>query len=180
MKAYKFLTLFIVFLLVSACGSDDSQEDDSCTKIIVVQPQQVVTGPSGTTVIPETTQEVPCDFDEGVPVVSTNVTPLENFTYEVLYFNFIPDTGNNTRRLEFEIQLNNSNNFIAEGVPILTIETNGEISAGPYFSDGATEPCLSIDANSSCVFAFEIEETLDLVLVDSINLIDVDYWLTSE
>ncbi|WP_323788949.1 hypothetical protein [Psychroserpens sp.] len=178
MRRYYFLVFTVLIILISGCGSDDNIVED-CTKIIVSEPQQVVTNASGTTVIPEVTQEVPCDYEEGIPIIGTNVNPLENFTYEVLYFTFIPDTGNNTRRIEFEIQLNNSNDFIAEGKPITTIEANGEISAGPFFINNAIEPCFSIDANSTCIFAFEIEEPLDVIL-NSISLIDVDYWLTTE
>jgi len=178
MRLFKFLVFTVLPILILGCGSDDNDEEE-CTKVITIQPQQVVTDASGTEVIPEITQEVPCNFDEGIPEIGTNVIPLENFTYEVIYFTFIPDTGNNTRRIEFEIQLNNSNDFIAEGKPITTLEINGEISAGPFFINNAIEPCFSIDANSSCIFTFEIEESLDLGIINSMSLIDVDYWLNN-
>ena len=180
MKALKFILLSFLFVLISSCGSDDSEDEEACTKVIVVQPQQVVTGPSGTTVIPELTQEVSCDFDEGVPLVGTNVNPLENFTYQILSFSFIPDTGNNTRRIEFEIQLNNPNNFVAEGIPILTISADGFITASGGLANFATIPCYTIDANSNCIYTVDIEESLDVGIISEFTIIDVDYWLTTE
>ena len=105
---------------------------------------------------------------------------LENFTYQVLSFNFIPETGNNTRILQFEIQLNNPNAFIAEGTAIITTNVDGLISAGPGLAQLASDPCISIDANSSCILSVNIEESLNTGIVNDYTIIDVDYWLNPE
>ena len=72
MNNSKFYLLTLLLILCSACSSSDDSNDDNddCTKTIVVQAQQVVTGPTGTTVIPEVTQEVPCDFEDPVVISS--------------------------------------------------------------------------------------------------------------
>lgn len=174
MKTLNFLTFTFFLLLVLSCGSDDEE----CKKTIIVQYAQVINGPGGTTIIPERTQEVPCDFEEiDAPVeVVSNPTLLENFTYEVIYFDWISDTGNNTSRLQFEIQLNNPNNYIAEGYPRLTMSIDGLVISGSW-SDNASNPCYSIDSNSHCILTYDVESSLDAGITNSISLTNVEYWL---
>lgn len=146
---------FLIFMLVFifSCSSNDN-----CKKNIIVQYGQTIFGSSGTTYIPEITQEVPCDFPEPEQPDPTIIqgSELENFSYNVLSFNYTPDTGNNTSRVQFEIKLNNDNNFIAKGFPILTIDADGIEFSSTYQTDANTL-CNEIVANSSCTFSLDKE-----------------------
>lgn len=102
---------------------------------------------------------------------------LENFTYEVLNFTFTSDTGNNTSRLQFQMKLNNPNDYSAKGVPMLITNADGLESSGS-FSNDASIPCFEIDANSHCILTYDQESSLDSGLINSIELIDIKYLLT--
>jgi hypothetical protein len=169
----KFSLYNIVVILMVSCSSDDD-----CTKTIVVQPEQVINTPTGSVYYPEVKQEVPCDApepDSGGEVSETG--SLENFTYDVLSFNYTPDTGNNTSRLQFEIQLNNANNFPVEGVPVLTLLVDDLQISGSYSAD-ASAPCYEIGANSSCVLVYDQEASLDQGAANSIELLSVEYYIS--
>ncbi len=156
MKQFFKLCFLLNLLFLFSCPSDDN-----CTKTIIVQFEQTISGPSGITFIPEQTQEVPCDFPE-----PTAVTPidegnaLKNFSYEVINFVFTADTGNNTSKLQFEIKLNNENNFIVRGNPILTIDSDN-IQFSTSYSNDASSPCNEIQANSSCNLIYDKETPHD-------------------
>ena len=170
---YKIKYVLIIACLALACSS----KNDNCKKEIIVQYETTITNPSGTIYIPEVVQEVPCDYPEPAdarPISDSGM--LKNFTYEVINFTFTPDTGHNTSRLQFEIKLNNLNNFKVYGTPILTSVSNGLQIKGSY-SNNAFSPCNSIGANSSCTFVFDHEDSLDLGIVNSIELINVEYFV---
>lgn len=172
----KLLTLSFLFfttIIITNCGSND--DDDDCTKTIIIPQVYLV---NGQTYSYDIEQEVPCDFT--LPEVPELIEPpvLENFTYDVLYFIYTPDTGNNTSRLEFEIQLNNDNNYNVNGVPVLTIQTDELLFSGSY-SQYASIPCYSIEANSNCILTVAIEESLDVGSANFIELLDVNYYLTN-
>lgn len=168
----KVLLLFLIISLLSGCKSSD---DEDCSKTITIPQFYFVNNQSYSYNI---TQEVPCDFPE--PSVAELIEPpeLENFTYEVLNFTFTPETGNNTSRLQFEIKLNNPNSYSVNGVPILTTNTDGLESSGS-FSNDASIPCFEIGANSHCILTYDQQSTLDLGIINSIELIDVQYLLTN-
>lgn len=171
-KFSKYLfTITIVF--VFNCSSNDN-----CKKNIIVQYQQTIPGPSGTTFIPEITQEVPCDFSEP-EFVNPNIIDgreLENFSYEILNFNYVAVTNNNTSLVQFEIKLNNNNDFSANGRPILTIATDNLEFSSSYSVD-ATIKCNEIEPNSSCIFTLdkEYEITPNIVPSSKFELISVVY-----
>lgn len=153
----KLCFLSSLFLLFS-CPSDD---DDDCMKTIILRQEQTISGPSGITFIPEQTQEVPCDFPEPTVVEPIDEgDALKDFSYEVINFVFTADTGNNTSRLQFEIKLNNENNFIVRGYPILTIDSDN-IQFSTSYSNDASSPCNEIQANSSCIHIYDKETPLD-------------------
>lgn len=152
-KFSKHIFSIVALLILFSCSSKDE-----CKKDIIVQYEQTTPGPSGTTFIPEITQEVPCDFPEP-EIVDPNLvegSELENFTYDIISFNYTPDTGNNTSKVQFEIKLNNNNNFIAKGYPILRIEADGIVFSSSYQQDAITR-CNEISANSSCTFTLDKE-----------------------
>lgn len=151
--------------------------DDDCTKTITF-PGYTLYTPGGAVYQAERTQEIPCNApvpDGGE--LGQNITYLSSFSVEVLEFDFTPDTGNNTSRLQFKIKLNNFNNFKAQGVPILTLLIDGEETTASY--PRATVPCNEIEANSSCIFTYDKETSLDVAIIENIVLVDVKYVLSN-
>ncbi|GEM_PF-1083739 len=177
MTKYIKIGFHLCLLFFFSCSNTD---EDTCTKTIIVQVEQTVSGPSGTTFIPEITQEVPCDFPEPEvvePIDEGNA--LTSFSYEVINFVFTPDTGNNTSRLQFEIKLNNENDFIVKGFPVLTIDSDNIQFVTSYAND-AISPCFEIQANSSCNHTYDKETPLDPNLgppPSKFDLISVKYVL---
>lgn len=170
MRKLKIFTLIIGTLININCSSKGD-----CTKTITI-PQSYFVGNQSYSY--DITQEVPCDFPEPTDAKIIEPPVLENFTYEVLSFIYTPDTGNNTSKLEFEIKINNPNNFIAKGIPILTLISDG-LQFSRSYSNNASIPCYEIIANSSCTLTYEAEDSLDLGIISSIELIDVKYYLTN-
>ncbi|NEV94000.1 hypothetical protein G3567_07555 [Psychroflexus sp. YR1-1] len=162
--------ILLSVLLVCGCSSND----DECMKTITIPQFYFINNRSYSY---EITQEVPCDFPE--PSEPELIAPpeLENFAYEVLKFKYTPDTGNNTSRLEFEIQLTNPNDYPVSGVPILTLNADGLVYSGS-FSNDASVPCYEINADSSCTLIYDQEESLDLGMLSALELVNVQYLLT--
>jgi hypothetical protein len=162
----------LLFSLISCVFIFGCSADKNCTKIITIPGVTIVT-PSGTSVNPDWQMEVPCDY-----VIPPIVEPksIDNFTYEVVTFKFTPDTGKNTSRLQFEIKLNNLNNFAIKGYPMFTVNIDGVESSAPYLK-GAISTCNQIDAKSSCVFTFDVESSLELGKINFIKLVAVKYYL---
>lgn len=167
----KFSLLLAISLTIFNCGS----KDDDCTKIITI-PQFYYA--NNQTYSYDIEQEVDCDFPEPSDPELIEPPILENFTYDVISFVYTPDTGNNTSRLQFEIQLNNNNIYSVEGVPILTINSDGLQFSGSY-SNLASTPCYAIAANSSCNLTVDIEESLNVGAASTFELLDVSYYLTN-
>lgn len=164
--------IFFLIILSTFIYGCSSAED--CTKTIIIPSQTIVT-PSGSSYIPERSSIVPCDY---VVTPIQEQLPLQNFTYEVLNFVFTPDTGNNTNRLKFDIKLNNPNNFAIDGFAYITVNVDGTVSSSGFLN-GATSSCGQISPNSSCIFSYDKESSLNLGVVQSIQLVDVKYYLTN-
>lgn len=165
----KISILLLTVILLSACKSNDGED---CTKTITIPQIYFVNNQSYSYDI---TQEVPCDFPEPSEPELIQPPELENFTYDVLSYTFTPDTGNNTSRLQFEIRLNNPNSFSASGIPVLTFNTDGLVSTGGL--NNASIPCFTIEANSNCILTYDQQTSLDLAIINSIQLINVQYLL---
>lgn len=160
---------YLIFSILFSCSSADN-----CTKTITIPSRTIIT-PTGSSYYPELQSVVPCDY---VITPVQEQTPLQNFTYEVLNFNFTPDTGNNTNRLKFDIKLNNPNNFVIKGFAYITTNADGvESSSG--FLNGAISSCSEINPNSSCIFSFDKQSSLNLGIIQSIQLVNVKYYLTN-
>jgi hypothetical protein len=175
-QMYKFIIMkkavvlfYLVFITLIGCSSTDN-----CKKTITIPSITIIT-PSGSSYTPASQSVVPCDY---VITPVQEQTPLQNFTYEVLNFTFTPDTGNNTNRLKFDIKLNNPNNFVIRGFVYITTNADGvESSSG--FLNGAISTCSEINPNSSCIFSFDKQALLSLGLIQSIQLVNVKYYLTN-
>lgn len=165
------LLLTSVIAVVLGCSSSDN---DNCTKTIVI-PSRTIISPTGSAFIPESSLVVPCDY---VVTPIQEQLPIQNFSYEVVNFVFTPDTGNNTSRLKFDIKLNNLNNFSINGFAYITLNVDGTVSSSGLLN-GATSSCGQISPNSSCVFSYDKETSLELGLVQSIQLVDVKYYLAN-
>ena len=169
---YKKLQIFVCILLIPtlfACPSDDE-----CTKTITI-PQTYFVGNQSYT--QEITQEIPCDQQEpSDPGEIIEPPVLENFTYQILSFNYQPYTNTNTTRVQYEIQLNNHNNYDVIGIPILTAY-DGHIEFSGNLSAEADEPCNEISANSSCILSFNKEYPIDPAVPPSstYQIVNVEY-----
>lgn len=168
MKKFIIVIFSFGFFTFLSCSSTEN-----CTKTIVIPSRTIIT-PTGSAYIPESQSVVPCDY---VVTPIQEQTPLQNFSYEVLNFTFTPDTGNNTNRLKFDIKLNNPNNYLIKGFPYFTVNVDGVVSSSGY-TNGATSTCTEISANSSCVFSFDNQSSLNLGNIQSIQLVNVKYYLT--
>ena len=170
----KIIIPFLCFAIALLAGCDASDDED-CIKTITIPQVYIV---NNQTYSYDITEEVPCDFPEPTTPEFIEPPELENFTYEVLNFRFTPDTGNNTSRLQFEIKLNNPNDYNARGIPILTTNSDG-LEIRRSFSNDASIPCLEIEANADCILTYDQESSLDLGIINSIELINVQYLLTN-
>ena len=101
-----------------------------------------------------------------------NFTTLKDITYEVILFEFTPDTGNNTSRLKYQINFNNLNDISINGFHKITLNIDGLVSSNIASS---SSPCYEISANSSCTISFDEEESFDIGMINSIELVSVEY-----
>lgn len=93
-------------------------------------------------------------------------------TYEVLFFSYTPDTGNNTSRLQYQIKFSNPNDFPIRGFSKITINADGLVSSNISSSNSQ---CYNIEANADCIYGIDAEDSHDLGMVTSIELVSVEY-----
>lgn len=164
----KYPTLIFTSIILLNCSSND---DNDCFKTITIPQFYYINNHVYNYNI---TQEVPCDLLESDKAIQIAPPSLKGFTYEVLNFVFTPNTGNNSSRLQFSIKLNNPTNNAVNGIAILTMNNDGIEYTVNY-----PNSCNQIGANSSCIFNYDKESSLDLGVSNSIKLIKVDYYLTN-
>lgn len=97
---------------------------------------------------------------------------LENVTHNVLFWEFTHDTGNNTSRLHYEIEFHNPNNITINGFYKITQNADGLVTS---LLSTNLSPCYQIEANSSCIFSFDEEDSHDIAMINSIELVSVEY-----
>lgn len=170
-KIFLFIS-FNSFILNMSCDS----KDEDCTKTAVVRDTYFLNNQQ---YYLDRTIELPCSFPDPEPLNQIDPPELDGFTYDILFYEFIPDTGNNTSRWRFEIQLNNPNDYKVTGLPILTVRI-GELTTSQSYSDKTTVPCFELGANSSCTLSYDQESSLDLGLINDIELLNVQYFLTNQ
>lgn len=99
---------------------------------------------------------------------------LTDVLIEVVYFEFTPDTGNNSQRLQYEIKFTNPNSVAVSGFYRITTVADG-LQATSFSSDRS--PCYTIEANSDCSYVFDEEDSFDLGRINAIELVSVEYVL---
>jgi len=97
---------------------------------------------------------------------------LENITYDVLLWEFTPDTGNDTQRLQWEIEFHNPNNVTITGFYRITQNADGLVAT--ILSTNLSS-CYQIEANSSCTVSFDGEDSHNIAMTNSIDLVSIEY-----
>ena len=167
MKFKKVLILLFLVGFTFGCS-----EGNNCIERITV-PDNVIKTSTGYSFEPSYWIDLPCDYDYDLNPILDVAEVLPNFTYNVLSFNFNADTGNNTSKLEFVVELKNNNDFAVEGAPIFLMRTDGVESNQNYI--GNNENCNIIDANETCTFSYTKETSLDDETINSVELVSVKY-----
>lgn len=176
MKQKVFIYLISVLsLMITNCSSNDENnaEEQSCTKTITIPQFYMLDGESYNY---NKEQVVPCNFSEPAEAEQIEPQKLEAFSYDVIQFQYTQDTGNNTSRLQFEIQLNNLSNQAVEGIQRITINSDNIQFSTNY----GINSCTLIQANSSCTISYDVEENHSTGIANTFELLDVEYYLINE
>ena len=169
MTLFRKVLLSFIFVFILSCSS--SEED--CKKTIIVQYSYTIVTPTGTTIIPEISQVVNCDFPEpDVAETIEELPKLNAFSYDVTELIVIPDTGNNTSRISYKITISNLSDANVKGIPYVTTRINNDSFTS---SSANTSNCLELQANSSCEITYDVESSLNLGTLTSFEIIDVNY-----
>ncbi|WP_461598220.1 hypothetical protein [Winogradskyella sp.] len=91
---------------------------------------------------------------------------------ELIYFEYTPDTGNNTSKLEYQFRFTNPNAVMVTGGARITINSDGLESTTIGTDDS---PCYVIEANSECIYTFEAESSHDLGIPNSVEFVSAYY-----
>ena len=95
-----------------------------------------------------------------------------NNIYQVLNITVIPDTGNNTSKVSYIIQLNNLSSSLVKGIPYVTSRINNQSITSSAVNNSS---CIEISANSNCTISFEAEDSLNLGAITSYEVVNVEY-----
>jgi hypothetical protein len=103
---------------------------------------------------------------------------LKAITYEVLLFEYTPDTGNNTSRLRYEIKFTNPNNVAVKGNYKITYNADGLILT-PIRRVPNDDPYDKIGANSFYTASYDVETALNPTLgtIKSIKFLSAEFVL---
>jgi hypothetical protein len=114
--------------------------------------------------------------------IDTDATPekvtLKSITYEVLLFEYIPDTGKNTSRFRYEIKFSNPNNVTVKGNYKITYDADGLILT-PIRRVPNDNPYEKIEANSFYTASYDVETALNPTLgtIKSIKFVSAEFVL---
>ena len=111
-----------------------------------------------------------CSSDNDANPEKETMKPI---TYEVLLFEFTPDTGNNSSRLRYDINYTNPNNVAVKGSSKITMNYDGLILT-PIKK---VPPYIEIAANSNFTESYNVEEPLNPAVgkTNSIKLVSVEF-----
>lgn len=166
----KFSSAFIALITFFLCIS--CAQNYGCVERVTV-PDNVKKTATGLVFEPSYWIDLPCDYDLSTLLDVSEV--LQNFSYEVIRYNYIPDTGNNTSKLQFELQFSNNNTFDVTGLPIFTMRADGVEFNTSYTSTNGN--CSNITSNAICTLTYEKETSLELEKIETLELVSVKYLL---
>ena len=100
------------------------------------------------------------------------INGLESVSSELVTFEYIPDTGNNSSRLRYKIRFTNPNFQIIEGIYRITLNIDGTESTTVSNSQS---PCAVINGYSSCSISFNEESSHDNGIPNAIEFVSAEY-----
>mgnify|MGYP001335552923 CR=1 FL=1 len=100
------------------------------------------------------------------------INGLESVSSELVTFEYIPDTGNNSSRLRYKIRFTNPNFQIIEGIYRITLNIDETESTTVSNSQS---PCAIINGYSSCSVSFNEESCHDNGIPNSIEFVSAEY-----
>ncbi len=111
-----------------------------------------------------------------------NATPIEEpfllpVSHEVLLFQYTPDTGNNTSRLQYKIKFTNPNPIAVKGFHKVTLNSDGLVASTLGSSNS---PCFNIGANGNCTLEYDAQDSHALGMIQSVELVSVEYLLEEQ
>ena len=166
MKLVKYIFTFLL-LLNFACS-----QSNGCIERITI-PDNVIKKGTSYVFEPSSWIDLPCDYDVSNLLNVSEV--LQNFSYEVINYDFTPDTGNNSSKLQFEVKLKNNNNFDVEGLPIFVMRVDGVESSVNY--EGISGNCATISSNGFCTLKYTKETSFDTNITKSLELVSIKFLL---
>lgn len=100
---------------------------------------------------------------------------LKSITYEVLFFEFTADTGDNSSRLKYNIKYTNLNNVAVKGTTAETLDYDGLILTPVK----RVPPYIEISANSSYTESYDVESPFEINLgkINSIKFVSAEFIL---
>jgi len=101
---------------------------------------------------------------------------LLEVTTELIYFEYTPDTGNNTSKLEYQFIFSNPNAVEVTGGARITINSDG-VESTTIGTDSSQ--CYIIEANSDCIYTFEAESHHDLGIPNNVIFVSAFYNIIS-
>jgi hypothetical protein len=103
---------------------------------------------------------------------------LKTITYEVLLFEYTPNTGNNTSRFRYEIKFTNPNNVAVKGNYKITYDADGLILT-PIRRVPNDNPYEKIEAKSFYTTSYDVEAVLNPTLgtIKSIKFVSAEFVL---
>lgn len=111
---------------------------------------------------------------------SNNDSPAEtsgllDVTSELLTFEYVQDTGNNSSRLRYRVEFSNPNFQIVQGIYRITLNIDGTESTTV---SNTQSQCATILGNSTCSFSFNEESSHVNGIPDSIEFVSAVYTVT--
>jgi hypothetical protein len=98
MKNLKLIaTVFFLLIYFTSC------KDEDCVKTVKIP--QIYTVGNGTYSYTDLILEVPCDVEPNSEPINIEAPKLDNFSYEIILFEYTIDTPNNIAKLQIEVKL---------------------------------------------------------------------------
>jgi hypothetical protein len=102
-------------------------------------------------------------------------TGLLDVTSELLSFDYVQDTGNNSSRLRYRVEFSNPNFQIVQGIYRITLNIDGTESTTV---SNTQSQCATILGNSTCSISFNEESPHINGIPNSIEFVSAVYTIT--